>query len=418
MDDDFDRAQRWNPATTGPPRVNLSKPNRADVSQPPNASVNLHKHGQPAQTPRQNVNLQKQAPPNRQSPAFDFPTTVLGDPPRPFDPQPWAEPQDLPSTRPRATRIVGVVAGVAGVVLIGVLLGNYLSDSSPARAPGSATSSGSSGGGSAESVGVQRCNAAPDVEVTSVTMSNSGLAVKTELTAKCADGDVVTDPSFGLAISDGTSDVAAGTFDTQQNPILIPPGGSAERVFVFPEGSYWRTPDILPSGGSGLEVLSTSSSADVGTSGATTDGATTLTASGQLSPTHGSPDDAALTALADLATADRGYIRQNLADWWIPQISSKRTGLVAEGMTWTPGDILREHLALRQRYGDVRLIWSGDWQTFSGPDWWVTVVGDPSSGPDLALNWCVSARLDVDHCYAKVVSANRGPEGTTALQKR
>ncbi|MCP9273934.1 hypothetical protein [Mycolicibacterium arenosum] len=303
-------------------------------------------------------------------------------------------------------------AAAAAVVLIGVLVGNtLLSDSTR-----SSTDSGGSRSTSADDA--VPCSTPPDVSVTSAQLTSSGLSVSTLLTANCGEGDVVTDPSFGLTISDGGRDVAAATFDTRSDPIVILPGETAQREFVFPDGMFWRIPETYSSGAGGLVARSVPSSTGSPVSGPTSDGASTIIAASAMQPANDSPDGAALSALRDITASDRSYISQSLTDRWIPQISSKRPGLVAEGITWTPSDILREHLALRQRYDDVRLIWSGDWTTFSTPDWWVTVVGDPSTDSSTALNWCVSAGLDFDHCFAKIVSASRGVDGTTMMQKR
>ena len=254
--------------------------------------------------------------------------------------------------------------------------------------------------------------------MSSTELASGGLSVTTTLRSSCSDGDVITDPSLGLLITDNGRDVAAATFDTQSDPIVIPPGASAQREFVFPDGMFWRTPEALSNGPAGLSVRTVPSTTGSRVSGATTDGASTLQAATAMQPTNGSPDDAAMSALRDIAASDRSYISQYLADRWVPQISSKRPGLVAEGITWTPSDILREYLANRQRYNDVRLLWSGDWSTFNSPDWWVTIVGDPSSDSASSLGWCVSAGLDYDHCFAKIVSASRGTSGTTMMQRR
>jgi hypothetical protein len=98
-----------------------------------------------------------------------------------------------------------------------------------------------------------------------------------------------------------------------------------------------------------------------------------------------------------------------------PQLSSKRRGLVAEGITWNNATTLREHLQLRQQFPGVRLLRSGDWSTFSAADFWVTVAG--VSFPDAAgaLAWCTGNGLDRDHCYAKIVSTTHPVDGSTAF---
>jgi hypothetical protein len=90
----------------------------------------------------------------------------------------------------------------------------------------------------------------------------------------------------------------------------------------------------------------------------------------------------------------------------VPQLSSKRPGLVADGITWNNAETLREHLQLRLAYPEVRLLWSGDWSTFSGPDFWVTIAGVTFPDADGALGWCRGHNLDRDHCYAKLVSTS------------
>ncbi|MEB3982502.1 serine/threonine-protein kinase [Mycobacterium sp. 663a-19] len=118
--------------------------------------------------------------------------------------------------------------------------------------------------------------------------------------------------------------------------------------------------------------------------------------------------------LRQIANDDRPFISAQLADRWIPQLSSKRPGVVDNGVVWDNAMTLREHLQLRQRYPGVRLLWSGDWSTFSGNDFWVTVVGITSRDPAGALAWCRSQGFDRDHCIAKIVSTTHPVEGSTA----
>lgn len=118
--------------------------------------------------------------------------------------------------------------------------------------------------------------------------------------------------------------------------------------------------------------------------------------------------------LHQIANDDRPYVLAQLADRWVPQLSSKRPGVVDNGVVWDNAMTLREHLQLRQRYPNVRLLWSGEWSTFSGPDFWVTVAGitfADSAGP---LAWCRSRGFDRDHCAAKLISTTHPEPGSTA----
>lgn len=79
--------------------------------------------------------------------------------------------------------------------------------------------------------------------------------------------------------------------------------------------------------------------------------------------------------LRQIAADDSQFVAVNLADRWVPQLSSKRPGVVDNGVVWDNAMTLQEHLRLRNQYPGVRLLWSGDWSTFSAPDFWVTVAG-------------------------------------------
>jgi serine/threonine kinase PknH len=132
----------------------------------------------------------------------------------------------------------------------------------------------------------------------------------------------------------------------------------------------------------------------------------------QSTATSARPD--AEQQLRQIADEDRPFVTANLADRWVPQLSSKRPGVVDEGVVWDNTMTLQEHLDLRQRYPNVRLLWSGDWSTFSAPNFWVTVVGmtfPDSAGP---LAWCRSQGFDRDHCIAKIISTTHPVDGSTA----
>lgn len=118
--------------------------------------------------------------------------------------------------------------------------------------------------------------------------------------------------------------------------------------------------------------------------------------------------------LRQIANDDRSYVRAQLADSWVPQLSSKRPGVVDNGVVWDNAMTLREHLQLRKRYPNVGLLWSGDWSTFSGPDFWVTIAGITFAGPAGALAWCRSQGFDRDHCAAKLISTTHPEPGSTA----
>ncbi|KUI09899.1 hypothetical protein AU190_05645 [Mycolicibacterium acapulense] len=117
--------------------------------------------------------------------------------------------------------------------------------------------------------------------------------------------------------------------------------------------------------------------------------------------------------LRSIATSDKPMVLATMTDTWVPQLSSKRLGLVAEGRTWTHSAILAEHQRLRQTYPGARLLWSGEWSTFSESNFWVTVAGPTFPTAEGALAWCRSGGFDRDHCFAKLISTTRPVEGST-----
>ena len=138
---------------------------------------------------------------------------------------------------------------------------------------------------------------------------------------------------------------------------------------------------------------------------------------GTPTPVPEDPETVSLNQLRATANSDRPYVMGLLANRWVPQLSSKRPGLVAEGIVWDNAKTLYEHLQLRQRYPGVRLLRSGDWSTFDAPDFWITVAGISFADPRGALAWCSSQMLDRDHCYAKLISTIHSVDDSTAYNK-
>jgi len=120
--------------------------------------------------------------------------------------------------------------------------------------------------------------------------------------------------------------------------------------------------------------------------------------------------------LRQIANSDHPFVSVRLADRWVPQLSSKRPGVVDQGIVWDNATTLREHLQLRERY-HARLLWSGEWSTFSASNFWVTVAGSTFPTSAGALAWCTSQGFDRDHCFAKIVSTTHPVEGSTAYNR-
>jgi len=126
------------------------------------------------------------------------------------------------------------------------------------------------------------------------------------------------------------------------------------------------------------------------------------------------PQLSAAQQLRQIANADRAAVTAQLVDRWIPQLSAKRPGIVDHGVTYDDAMTLQEHQQLRSKYPNVKLLWSGDWSTFSERNFWVTVVGMTFPDSAGALAWCRSQRFERDQCHAKIVSTTHPVEGSTA----
>src|SRR5690242_13307282 len=126
------------------------------------------------------------------------------------------------------------------------------------------------------------------------------------------------------------------------------------------------------------------------------------------------PEVSSAAQLRHIADADLPVVSTGGADRWVPQLSSKRPGVVDDGVVWNNALTLQEHLRLRQQYG-AKLLWSGDWSTFDAPNFWVTIA--PIAYPDAsgALAWCSDQGFDRDHCYAKLISKTHAVAGSTAF---
>lgn len=125
-----------------------------------------------------------------------------------------------------------------------------------------------------------------------------------------------------------------------------------------------------------------------------------------------SSEDAARNQLTRQISLDRPQVQSELAEAWAAQLSSKRPGLVVDGVTYGYTDILNDHLALRSIHS-ARLVWSGDWSSFGEGDFYVTVATVPFSTPAEANAWCDMQAIDSDDCFAKRLSTIAGPGGST-----
>ncbi|HEY5858406.1 MAG TPA: PQQ-binding-like beta-propeller repeat protein [Aldersonia sp.] len=288
---------------------------------------------------------------------------------------------------------------------------------------------------------VTKCGKAPEMTPVQYRTDTAGLVVRMELRARCPGGDILSTDALRVSISENGQPIAAGVFDVSSAPIYLPPtdssgtGSTVEHEFYFPVGSFWRLPNSIGNGtardaqranGSRTQVVEC---VDTGTSRGPSKGefrgeaavGATIATNGVL-PTLVDAEAAALDALRAQANADRASVQSDLADRWVPQLSSKRVGLVAPDVdgrmvTWSATEILNQHLRMRLQYPEVRLVWSDEWRTFDLRGWWVTIAGATFPDASAANGWCDSRGIAVDECFAKLISNTRDSSGTTQYRR-
>jgi hypothetical protein len=114
-------------------------------------------------------------------------------------------------------------------------------------------------------------------------------------------------------------------------------------------------------------------------------------------------ENSAHQMLTSQAANDRSQV-EALTEYWVPQLSSKRPGLVANGITYDYQAIWSDFVNLRQRYPGALLLWSGDYSSFRYQDFWVVIASASFPSGESANGWCDSAGIGKDDCFAKRIS--------------
>ncbi|WP_410564527.1 zinc ribbon domain-containing protein [Amycolatopsis sp. cmx-4-61] len=159
-----------------------------------------------------------------------------------------------------------------------------------------------------------------------------------------------------------------------------------------------------------------------GGSGAFAGGATPTQTLTSETPFPSTPESTSESP-ADSRTLLQRQVEQNrsaveqLVGSWLPQLSAKKPGIVANGVTQDYDTIWSDFLANRQRHPEALLLWSGDYASFRYPDFWVTVVPQQYSDGSSANAWCDSYGIAKDDCYAKRLMHTGGYSGNTLLRK-
>jgi hypothetical protein len=133
-------------------------------------------------------------------------------------------------------------------------------------------------------------------------------------------------------------------------------------------------------------------------------------------PAEPTDDASALAELQQERTTDRSAV-EALDGSWVPELSAKTQGLVANGVTYDNLLIWQDFQQQAAAHPGALLLDSSDFSTFSRGGFWVTVVPETFADPAGANAWCDSAGIGVDDCYAKLISHTSGPHGSTVLRK-
>jgi hypothetical protein len=242
----------------------------------------------------------------------------------------------------------------------------------------------------------------------------------------CASGQVLDDPEASFAITSGGVDVAAADFDFAAAPVAVPAYGSSTAELVFRPESFVDLEELETVGLGGEEAASGASAVGLRYSYTCTDepDASSTSAGPVVGDATAAPivptndgEAEALARLSEISAADAPYIESSVIEAWVPQISSKRPDVpLPDGSIWTAEAILEDHRSRRIEFPRVRLIWSGNYTSYTSGDFWVTIVAIPYATPDEANAWCDANAQPLEDCYAKLISHAHAPEGSTHLR--
>ncbi|MCB0954972.1 MAG: hypothetical protein KDB06_04440 [Ilumatobacter sp.] len=131
-------------------------------------------------------------------------------------------------------------------------------------------------------------------------------------------------------------------------------------------------------------------------------GGTTI-ATTTLPPTTTDPVAAALTQLSTLVQNDQPTA-DSLQNSFVVQLSAKKIGLVVDGVTYGPVEILADHMTRRDAYGAIlvdagRYQFSNQGQPMTG--WFLTIVPQTFPTRDAANQWCTDHGLGSNDCFGR-----------------
>ncbi len=142
---------------------------------------------------------------------------------------------------------------------------------------------------------------------------------------------------------------------------------------------------------------------------------TTTTVTTTTTTTEPTTTTSAPATAADLAqeVATDHATAESLVGQWVPQISSKKLGLVVSGVTFGYPEIMADFQTLKDRFPQAVMVNSNDYANFSGKDFWVTVDATSFGTADEANQWCDQQGFAEQDCYASRLMHTGGPAGNS-----
>ena len=113
------------------------------------------------------------------------------------------------------------------------------------------------------------------------------------------------------------------------------------------------------------------------------------------------------TASADLEVQQDSAIASDMVGQWIPQLGSYQD----------PGGALsRFNDVLSSGYADAIMAWSGDYTSFTHPDYYVILLPRPQATAADVNSWLDGQGITADLGFAKRLSHTDGPDGNTVTR--
>ena len=190
--------------------------------------------------------------------------------------------------------------------------------------------------------------------------------------------------------------------------VLLPATAGAAVVALLATGVVvFVLPHFNNQAQSAPPPVSVSASPTTTTTTTTVPTTTTTTEPTTTTPTPPTAADLAAQVAGDHVTAE------TLVGQWVPQISSKRLGLVVNGVTFGYPEIMADFQSLHTRFPEAILVYSNDYANFSGKDFWVTLDATSFATADQANAWCDQQGFAQQDCYASRLTHTGGPAGNS-----